>query len=75
MRAQIHAYVLTLTCACTHTGWNPHFQDREKSAEPWIIGHKFDKDFYGGVLQLPLFFTGDRRVNDRGLNIFGVGKE
>ncbi|KAL1294767.1 hypothetical protein AAHE18_19G163400 [Arachis hypogaea] len=32
-------------------GWNPYFDNKEKTIEPWIL-HKFDEDFYGEELRL-----------------------
>ncbi|KAF8019781.1 hypothetical protein BT93_G0466 [Corymbia citriodora subsp. variegata] len=32
-------------------GWNPYFDDKEKTIEPWLL-HKFDEDFYGEELRL-----------------------
>ncbi|CAH1417698.1 unnamed protein product [Lactuca virosa] len=32
-------------------GWNPYFNNTEKTIEPWLL-HKFDKDFYGEELHL-----------------------
>ncbi|XP_078442242.1 riboflavin kinase/FMN hydrolase [Wolffia australiana] len=32
-------------------GWNPYFDNTEKTIEPWIL-HKFDEDFYGEELRL-----------------------
>ncbi|XLR10682.1 hypothetical protein S83_038620, partial [Arachis hypogaea] len=32
-------------------GWNPYFDNKEKTIEPWIL-HKFDEDFYGKELWL-----------------------
>ncbi|KAJ0921201.1 putative riboflavin kinase [Helianthus annuus] len=32
-------------------GWNPYFDNTEKTIEPWLL-HKFDEDFYGEELHL-----------------------
>ncbi|QHO58817.1 hypothetical protein HN51_013157 [Arachis hypogaea] len=32
-------------------GWNPYFDNKEKTIEPWIL-YKFDEDFYGEELRL-----------------------
>lgn len=32
-------------------GWNPYFDNTEKTIEPWLL-HKFDDDFYGEELRL-----------------------
>ena len=37
--------------AVTSIGWNPYFDNKEKTVEPHIM-HKFDEDFYGCRLRL-----------------------
>ncbi|PKI74742.1 hypothetical protein CRG98_004851 [Punica granatum] len=32
-------------------GWNPYFNNKEKTIEPWLL-HEFDEDFYGEELLL-----------------------
>ncbi|XP_020595220.1 bifunctional riboflavin kinase/FMN phosphatase-like [Phalaenopsis equestris] len=32
-------------------GWNPYFNNTEKTVEPWLL-HEFDDDFYGEELRL-----------------------
>ncbi|OWM85210.1 hypothetical protein CDL15_Pgr027997 [Punica granatum] len=32
-------------------GWNPYFNNKEKTIEPWLL-HEFDEDFYGEELRL-----------------------
>ncbi|KAI4312839.1 hypothetical protein MLD38_037629 [Melastoma candidum] len=32
-------------------GWNPYFNNKEKTIEPWLL-HDFEKDFYGEELCL-----------------------
>lgn len=34
-------------------GWNPYFDNKEKTIEPWLL-HKFDDDFYGEELRLAI---------------------
>ncbi|KAJ4952913.1 hypothetical protein NE237_029745 [Protea cynaroides] len=34
-------------------GWNPYFNNREKTIEPWLL-HDFDEDFYGEELRLTI---------------------
>ena len=36
--------------AVTSVGWNPHYENEEKSIEVHIL-HEFDKDFYGEELR------------------------
>ncbi|KAL3729863.1 hypothetical protein ACJRO7_026932 [Eucalyptus globulus] len=35
----------------TSIGWNPYFDNKEKTIEPWLL-HKFDENFYGEELRL-----------------------
>lgn len=34
-------------------GWNPYFNNAEKTIEPWLL-HDFDDDFYGEELRLAI---------------------
>ncbi|KAA8519873.1 hypothetical protein F0562_014206 [Nyssa sinensis] len=34
-------------------GWNPYFNNTEKTIEPWLL-HEFDDDFYGEELRLAI---------------------
>lgn len=38
---------------CMSIGWNPFYQNKEKTAEPWIL-HEFDKVCWLGLLVLEL---------------------
>ncbi|KAL5715352.1 hypothetical protein ACHQM5_017183 [Ranunculus cassubicifolius] len=37
----------------TSVGWNPYFDNAEKTIEPWLL-HQFDEDFYGEELRLAI---------------------
>jgi riboflavin kinase len=32
-------------------GWNPYFNNKDRTAEPWIL-HDFKEPFYGAELRL-----------------------
>ncbi|KAI3988185.1 hypothetical protein MKX01_011974 [Papaver californicum] len=37
----------------TSIGWNPYFNNTEKTIEPWLL-HEFNEDFYGEELRLAI---------------------
>lgn len=39
--------------AVTSIGWNPYFDNKEKTVEPHLL-HDFDADFYGSTIKLVL---------------------
>ena len=57
--------------AVTSVGWNPHFGNKHKTIEPYLVG-EFDRDFYGeemalvlcGYLRPELSFTSLQALKD-----------